>query len=1309
MTSSSLVKSKFSEADTNASFEALIGRLEQDHSIREAIESAYGDSTITDSVDDDSGLLIVLHVALDALHESNDCFSAMLANTELASLMLDSASRIVYCNDYLLQLMSWKREEVIGKNWFDMLFPLELNINNIFQPLFGSAGETRHQINEIPTRSGERRFIQWNNSLLRSDAGKVIGTVSIGTDITECTRREKDLHRFRLVMDVTADAIYMLDRTSMCLVDVNDAACRMLGYSREEILTLPPEMIFSFTRDELAGNWDELMERGDTGDIIETLHQRKDKSWIPIEIQRRAVRSDNTWIVVGIAREISVHKKSETEQDFQAHLRNTVDAALIASDMSGNINYWSTQAEQLYGWTSAEAIGQNVVGTIFIDRLRVFSTAFLEEIKQGHSWRCEHQARRKDGICIPVQLSFTPIRNPKGELTGMICTSRDKRERSTAEKALRISKERFEIVARATNDIVWDWDLRDDTMWWNENITSSLGYDRAKLERGVESWFKSIHPEDYERVIKGIYDAIDSDVATWQDEYRFRHCDGSYVTVFDRSFILRDKATKAIRMIGAMMDISARKKAELLNSLHAMQQSLLAEFGQKALARTNLEAIMDEAVVVASNGLGVKFCRALQLSSDATSLIFKAGCGWNEQWLEQHIPIINVDVRKGYELHLSSKEPIIVDDFQSETRFIPSEILKEHHIVSAVEVLIQGPSGIYGVLGAYSCDPHTFSPEKVSFLRSIAATLGTAVERAHADEKIAYLTQFDALTGLPNRNLFHDLMMQALSQAERTKWQVGILYIDLDRFKIVNDTYGHAVGDTLLMLVAQRLGNCVRSEDTVGRLGGDEFAIVLSHLATPYDANLVAQKILDELAHPFKLDAYETYATASIGISLYPSDGNDCDVLLKNADAAMYRAKKQGGNNFEFYTQTLKTRISHRINLERELRHALERQELELYYQPQISLDTGRIVAAEALIRWRHPLRGVLEPDAFIGIAEESGLIVPIGQWVVDTACKQVMEWHRCGHSELTVAVNISPTEIRRGGVPEQIRTALERAGLGAQNFEVEITENMAMNSAESFIDTLRLLKKVGVMIAIDDFGTGYSNLNDLKRFPVDTVKIDQTFIRDIVTDTDDAVIVRAIIAMAHQLKLEVVAQGVETEAQASFLRRNHVDLVQGILFAPALDTAAFGRLLNTHLSQPLPTKPFALTRSLLIVDDEENILRALKRTLRRDGYEIHTCNSAHAGLEILARTPIGVIISDERMPEMSGSEFLVRVKALYPDTVRIMLSGYTDLKIVTAAINEGAIYKFLTKPWEDDALREDIRQAFRRQEEKSQENVAQS
>jgi predicted signal transduction protein with EAL and GGDEF domain/ActR/RegA family two-component response regulator len=497
-------------------------------------------------------------------------------------------------------------------------------------------------------------------------------------------------------------------------------------------------------------------------------------------------------------------------------------------------------------------------------------------------------------------------------------------------------------------------------------------------------------------------------------------------------------------------------------------------------------------------------------------------------------------------------------------------------------------------------------------------------------------------------------------------------------------------------MMADRLQQCLRSGDTVGRLGGDEFAIVLSNLARADDANVVAQEVVDALARPFDIDGRQIRVTGSVGIAVYPADGEDPEVLLNRSDAAMYLAKQQGRNSFHFYTEELNARVTRRMELEAELRHAVENNEFVLHYQPQISLDTGRIIGVEALIRWNHPQRGLLAPAEFIGAAEESGLIVPIGRWVVDTACAQVAQWHRRGHRALFVAINVSPLEIRRGNVIENVRHALATSTLEPRYLEIELTETLIMDGADSFIRSLNALKDIGITIAIDDFGTGYSSLSYLKRFPVDKVKIDRIFIRDIVTETDDAAIVQAIIAMSHHLQLRVTAEGVETEEQASFLRRCQCDIVQGYLFGAPIPAEQLGALLDSRGSVPLLQEPRGSARSLLIVDDEENNLRALQRVLRRDGYEIHTATSAQQALEVLAHTSISVIVSDQRMPGMSGTELLTRAKMLYPETVRIILSGFTDLGTITAAINEGAIYKFLTKPWEDDVLRDDIRGAFR-------------
>jgi EAL domain-containing protein (putative c-di-GMP-specific phosphodiesterase class I)/ActR/RegA family two-component response regulator len=416
----------------------------------------------------------------------------------------------------------------------------------------------------------------------------------------------------------------------------------------------------------------------------------------------------------------------------------------------------------------------------------------------------------------------------------------------------------------------------------------------------------------------------------------------------------------------------------------------------------------------------------------------------------------------------------------------------------------------------------------------------------------------------------------------------------------------------------------------------------------------------------------------------------------------MDRAKERGRNGWQFFTVELNARVMQRMKLQQELRQAIARKEFVLFYQPELSRDTGRVIGVEALIRWQHPIRGLLAPTEFIAFAEETGLIVPIGQWVVETACAQAAEWHRRGHRELFVAVNVSPLEIQRGQVAEHVRAALDRSGLEPRYLEIELTETIGMDGAESFIRTLDALKAIGIKIAIDDFGTGYSALGYLKRFPIDKLKIDRLFIRDIISEIDDAAIVQAIIAMAHNLKLQVTAEGVETAEQAGFLRRCHCDSAQGFLFSRPVAAAELSALLDNPLGPPLWSDPRGSRRSLLLVDDDPDVLGMLQSALHNGGYEIHTAGSAQQALELLANTQVSVIVTDQRMVGMSGIEFLRRAKILYPDSLRIVLSGQTDHDTVTAAINDGAVYKFLTKPCDNDALRDDVRQAFHRHEEES-------
>jgi diguanylate cyclase (GGDEF)-like protein len=434
--------------------------------------------------------------------------------------------------------------------------------------------------------------------------------------------------------------------------------------------------------------------------------------------------------------------------------------------------------------------------------------------------------------------------------------------------------------------------------------------------------------------------------------------------------------------------------------------------------------------------------------------------------------------------------------------------------------------------------------------------------------EIEHLAYHDALTGLPNRPLFVDRLIVSIAQAHRNNAKLAVLFLDLDRFKDINDSLGHTLGDSMLKSVAERIRRCVREGDTVARFGGDEFTLLIPRVDHVEDAAKIAQKIIETLKIPFLIQEHELFVTTSIGISLFPEDGLDPETLVRNADTAMYRAKEQGRDNYQLYAPAMNARALERLALENMLRKALSHQELVLYYQPLVDTETRAITGVEALIRWNHPERGLLLPAHFISVAELSGLILPIGQWVLRTACRQIRAWER-HHDALTVSVNLSARQFQQSDLVEQVRSAILETGIEPWRLQLEITESNAMQNAENTIYTLRELKALGVRIAMDDFGTGYSSLSYLKRFPIDTLKLDASFINDVTTDASDAAIVSGVIAMAHSLHIEVVAEGVETEAQLEFLMHHHCDVIQGYLFSVPLPADDVERFLAER--KPLP------------------------------------------------------------------------------------------------------------------------------------------
>jgi diguanylate cyclase (GGDEF)-like protein/PAS domain S-box-containing protein len=574
-------------------------------------------------------------------------------------------------------------------------------------------------------------------------------------------------------------------------------------------------------------------------------------------------------------------------------------------------------------------------------------------------------------------------------------------------------------------------------------------------------------------------------------------------------------------------------------------------------------------------------------------------------------------------------------------------------------------------------------------------------ERRRHEAEMAYMATHDNVTGLPRYIAVEEFTRGAVAEAGRSGGRVLMLYVDLDRFHSVNESMGHAVGDEALRVVAQRIRQVAGEDGRVSRIAGDEFMVLYLPHADDRDGTILADRIRDAVEQPVAVPPYSVYLTCSIGISAFPDNASSATELLNQSEAAMTRAKRNGRNAVARFSNEQVQELADRLSLGGHLRDAARKGELLLHYQPQVSAQNGQVVGLEALVRWQSPELGFLPPGRFIRVAEELGLIADVGRWVLEHACAQARQWIDLGHHDFVVAVNVSALQLQRPTFVAEVRAALNASGLPARHLELELTESSIMENVDRMIETMTALRDLGVRLALDDFGIGFSSLNHLKRFPIEKLKIDQSFVRDITRDSGDAGIARAIIAMGHQLGMTVMAEGVETAAQMGYLRRNHCDQFQGLFFSGPVRADLAGELLGRRFLARESFSGAAEERTLLLLDDEENILRALTRLLRRDGYKILSATSAREAFELLGRHEVHVVISDQRMPDISGTEFLSQVRTLYPDTVRLVLSGYTDLRTVTEAINRGAIYKFLTKPWDDEELRREIREAFRTQGER--------
>jgi diguanylate cyclase (GGDEF)-like protein/PAS domain S-box-containing protein len=713
--------------------------------------------------------------------------------------------------------------------------------------------------------------------------------------------------------------------------------------------------------------------------------------------------------------------------------------------------------------------------------------------------------------------------------------------------------------------IVYTAELGENGRWRyvSPQVEEILGFSPEDFVRDPSLWARLLHPDDRGRALEIEKEEHLGKRNTAPVEYRIHRRDGTTVWIHDEAVLEADEEGVPV-WHGVLYDVSQRKQTERELQRALSQQAVVARLGERALQNGDPEELMQIATELIAKVSGVHSACIWELGRDGRRLHLRAG-------LEEAVTGAGRRVSASRDSHvgaaLDSGTHAIVPDWEQETRHTMPPVLRVFGAASSLAVVIDGKNRPFGVLDVHATEPHRFSAKDVPFVQAAANVLADAIERHSADQALRYRVLHDALTGLPNRLSFVDSLADTLGKAAVSGSPVGILFLDLDHFKLINDSLGHHAGDALLRAVAPRLRSHLRPGDIVARFGGDEFGILIDRLADEGEALAIADRVAAAFAQPFSLDGVDHFVSASIGVAVSRAGEKrplNAELMIRDADAAMYRAKEGGRARCVLFDAEMRASAMRRLEVERELRHALDRDELALYYQPVVNLRSGAIAGLEALVRWRHPERGLLDPSDFVPIAEDSGLIEPIGRWVQERACLQALQWHqlRPDSRPLDVAINLSARQLAQRDFAAGVEEIIARTGIDPVHLRLEITESVLVAESATAMASLRQLNELGVRLVLDDFGTGYSSLAYLNRFPFHALKIDRSFVEALGAEQEATAIVEAIIGMARALSLEAIAEGVESEVQLAELQRLGCDYAQGHLFQAAMPEREVSRLI---------------------------------------------------------------------------------------------------------------------------------------------------
>ncbi|MEP9412443.1 MAG: EAL domain-containing protein [Candidatus Brocadia sp.] len=968
--------------------------------------------------------------------------------------------------------------------------------------------------------------------------------------VTGQAKASEELKIFKILFSEIRDLAYICD-TNGNILYVNKIFEKFTGHKPEEFFGKPFSPLFD---EENLKKAMEFHTKTVKGESLQFELCFKDTGII-CEYKNFHLKDERGNIVntIGIARDITERKRMEktlweTNQTLQALIQAS-PLAIIALDPQGNVTMWNPAAERMFGWNKQEVLG-NPLPIVPEDKQEEFR-ALRERVLRGESFTgVEVRRQKRNGSPIDISLSTAPLEDGQGNVSGIMGV--------VADITLRKRTEAIDVLLHEIDLLVLQGQTLDFVLpHVCERLVDLLAFPliwigMKELDGSVSISAKAGTHMNY---LNGLDVRWDDDTTAIQCLIAFAIRSGQTQTSSAQEPGFQQCREYAYKHgFESFAFVPLRAQGKVLGTLNLYATKPDAFDTETIRVLENLAARISVTLLIAIDQQQLRL-QSIAMASVANA-VFITNCEGHIKWVNNAFTSLS-----GYRAEeVTGKTPRLFKSGKHDISFyrqVWQTILAGK--VWRGEIVNRHKDGsLYTV--NQTITPLLDTRGKVCHFVAIHEDIS---EKKEAEERILYMAHYDALTNLPNRVLFRDHLELELAHAHRNGRMVAVMFLDLDRFKIINDTLGHVFGDQLLKVVAERLRACVREGDTVSRLGGDEFTFIIPDIVQPQDAVLIAQKILNVMSRSFQVEGREVHVTPSIGIAMYPSDATDADSLIKKADTAMYHAKEQGKNSFKFYRDDMDIDNFERLTLENGLRKALEKRELLVYYQPLIDQNTGQIISMEALTRWQHPELGMICPAKFIPVAEETGLIIPIGEWVLLTACAQTRAWHDAGFHTLRVTVNLSARQFKQQNLISMITQALQETGLDPHYLELELTEGIVMQNDAAILSALRELKSMGIHLSIDDFGTQYSSLGYLKRFPIDTLKIDRSFVHDITTNPDDAAIVTAIIAIAESLKLKVVAEGVENKEQAAFLHKLRCNNIQGYVYSHPLPPGDIEHLLQ--------------------------------------------------------------------------------------------------------------------------------------------------